>query len=248
MRRNMQFSVDDLISPDQILADVLLEVDDEDTKTFNHGWYISQIQQALEELSFDTFFNEIYLDFTFPTDLRLKIPKGAFNVKKIFIYTGEDCDVASQTNVYIKQTYFTRGEGKSTMMNRAGISDPFISGYNYSDSIYFASLQNGYIHFGEGCIGHTMVRVYFNGIFTDVGAAPFVPRQFRQVVKTFVAEKFYRNMKSRKPRVFRAIHSDTYNMLYKAYDGEWDKAMQRSKSLDSKFREDMGEYLSKGNW
>ncbi len=55
-------------------------------------------------------------------------------------------------------------------------------------------------------------------------------------------------MKSRKPRVFRAIHSDTYNMLYKAYDGEWDKAMQRSKSLDSKFREDMGEYLSKGNW
>jgi len=244
----MQFSLDDLLTPNEILADVLLEADDEDNKTFNKGWYISQIRQALEELSFDTFFHKVFQDFNFPSDLRLKIPKGAFNIRNIYLYSGEDCDVEGMQNVYIKANYYTTGTGKGTAMNMSGINDPFICDNTASNSVLFASLQNGYIMFGEACVGFEKVRVEFNGVATDISQAPFVPRQFRQAVRLFVMEKYYRNMKSRKPRFYSPLHKDTYNMLYKSFDGEWDKAQARTKAIDSKFRKDMGEYLSRGNW
>jgi len=246
----MQFSPDDVLTPNQILADVLLEVNDEDTKTFNKGWYISQIQQVMEELSFDTFFHELFLDFAFPNSnsLRLKIPKGAFNVKNIFLFNGDNCEVDAMKNVYIKRGYFTRGENKGTMMNKKGIQDPFIGGYSDGGDVYFASMQNGYIYFSEACAGYETVRIYFNGIFGDIGDAPSIPRHFRQVVKAWVVLQVYRIMMSRIPRTYAPLYDRMERKLYRPFDGLWDTAQLRVKAIDSKFRKDMGEYLSRGNW
>lgn len=245
----MQFSPDDLLSMNIIKTDVLVEVDDEEEKVFTPGWYTSQIQQATEELSFDTFFHTLYLDFNLPESLRLKIPSGAFNVKKIFLWSGDDCTVDSQMNVYIKDTYYRMGTNSGyTAMNRPNIEDPFIAGHTLGDSIYFASLQNGYIHFGEACSGYDKVRIYFNGVLNNIGDVPFIPRQFRQAVKKWVVLQVYSSLKSRDPKVYRPLYVDTYNELYAPFDGIWDKAAYRAKCLDSKYREDLGEYLSKGNW
>ena len=57
----------DFVSVNHILSDVLLEANDENLNIgFTKGWYISQIQQYLEERAFDSFYQEItgYCDYT----------------------------------------------------------------------------------------------------------------------------------------------------------------------------------------
>ena len=52
----MNFSPHSFVSVNEILADVLKITNDDGFKINTRGWYISQIRQALQELSFDTFF------------------------------------------------------------------------------------------------------------------------------------------------------------------------------------------------
>ena len=49
----------DFVSVNNILADVLIMVNDETMRNygFNRGYYISSIQKALEELALQTFFD-----------------------------------------------------------------------------------------------------------------------------------------------------------------------------------------------
>ena len=55
----MDLSPHNFVSVNEILADVLKIVKDSSFKLNSKGWYTSQIQQALEELSFNTFFNDV---------------------------------------------------------------------------------------------------------------------------------------------------------------------------------------------
>ena len=85
----MNISQESLITPDEILADVLTETEDYDFREFTKGWYISQIQQCLEELSFDTLMLTLYDDFEFPSATMAKaLPANSFNVKDIVLVVG----------------------------------------------------------------------------------------------------------------------------------------------------------------
>ena len=53
----MNISKENMISPLEILSDVLKLADDESFKDNSKGYYMSLIQQALQELAFDTFFD-----------------------------------------------------------------------------------------------------------------------------------------------------------------------------------------------
>ena len=84
----MNFSPHSFVSVNEILADVLKITNDAGFKMNSRGWYISQIRQALQELSFDTFFDERNEELIIPNDLRVEMPKGAFNLKPLVAYAG----------------------------------------------------------------------------------------------------------------------------------------------------------------
>jgi hypothetical protein len=245
----MEFSPDDLISPNEIKADVLVSVNDEDEKKFTSGWYTSQIQQALEEMSFDSYFMKRFEDFNIDDTLKLKVPKGAFNVREVFLWNGDECVIEDMVNVYVKRNYYNTGADKGyTARNRTNTSDPFVSGISDESELYYCSLQNGYIHLSQTATGFSHARVYFNGVLHDIGETPFVPRQFRQVVKLWVEYQFYKAMTAKNPRTYNTLKQDAYNTLYRPFTGEWDKAISRAKNIDTKWRKDMVEYMSRGNW
>ena len=57
------------ISTDELLHDILKAVDDEDLKKgFEHGWFMSQIQQAIEEIGFDSFYKIVTSDLPFDNE------------------------------------------------------------------------------------------------------------------------------------------------------------------------------------
>lgn len=245
----MNFSPNNAITVNQILSDVVLEINDEDYRLFTPGYYTSLIQQALEELSMDSFMLKLWKDFEFPAHTySLELPKGAFNVIEVFLFNGDCNDVNSMQRVVYKRGYSTRGDGHGNISrNNTNADDYFITAYSDSEETYFCTLQNGSLVFGSACAVFEKVRVYYNGVLTNIGDVPLVPLPFRQAVKDWVVEKCYRILKGRDPR-YRVLWSDIYNTLYKDFSGTWDIACKRASSLDTKVIEDYKEYFSKMNY
>ena len=77
------------ISIDEILHDVLKAVDDEDLKKgFERGWFMSQIQQAIEEIGFDSFYKVVTVDLPFDSNkLSVDLPPNAFNLREIYLFS-----------------------------------------------------------------------------------------------------------------------------------------------------------------
>jgi len=246
----MHFSPDDLLTPDQIKADVLLLVDDEEERELNPGFYTSQIQQAMDELGYDTFFHEIYKDFAVPDNLNIKIPSGCFNIRNIYLYNGDCCKIEDMVNVYWKKNYKSSGTGKSyTSMNKPGVYDNFIDPISDETNLYYFNVNNGYINLSSSCTTYDNIRIQFNGLNTSIGDTPLVPREFRQAVISWAAEKAFAVLKGRDSKKWRQSWLDEYNKLYAdPYDGLWAKAINRAKRLDTKYMNDMKEYMSRMNY
>jgi hypothetical protein len=51
-------------------------------------------------------------------------------------------------------------------------------------------------------------------------------------------------MKARDPRMYRPLWSDAYSKLNDLVNGSWNKARKRIKSMDSKQKDSMNEYIS----
>lgn len=135
----MDFSPQDFVSPDEILTDVLLHTDEEGYRYVTKGYMVREMQKCLEALSFDTFFHETVHYDDVPQNLRMPIPSGAFNIRRMYLYSGTECNIGVNTvNVYHKREY--RVPEKNTedsvgyLANNKGLdqrSDPFFTPHDY---------------------------------------------------------------------------------------------------------------------
>lgn len=248
----------DFVSANHILAELLQTVNDRSLKKgFNKGWYVSRIQDALQELAFDTFFDEITMDFDFPQKtLNLEIPSNAFNIREIHLYNGSCCSPDVSQVVHWKRLYNNHG-GKQGYTSRVkdsgerGSTDPFLPDdynqnyhYYFYGSKYYANIQNGVIMFGRDCASYSKVRLVFNGMGGEIGDEPIIPRFFERAINDYVEERFYNAMKSREPRKFRVLWSDAYQRLNDPAVGSMKKARMRIASMDTWEKESLQEYIS----
>ena len=274
----MNFSRKELITVNEILSDVLPIVKDYDFRMSSRGYYISQIQQALQELSFDTFFDRRYQDFDIPANLRVELPEGAFNVRELYVYSGTECRVGHSEVVYHKKNFINDGNGgyiaRDTWNNendafhkRRDLSvrrdEGFIdSSPNFNDSnqgrqrttvVHFYSVQQGEIHLSRSTKRFSKLRIVFNGMGGKIGDTPLIPPFFRQAVKDYTA------MKGLIVRMAEADGADfnkwstLYSMIKSdlgkgGFRGSWNDAEVRVKRLDSKYRTDLKEYLTRLNY
>lgn len=266
----MDISRANFVTTNEILADVLMSVDDESFSAMSPGFYRSQVQQALEELSFDTFFDEQRESFPFPhKTLSLEMPKGAFNLREIYVFNGNECIVARSQKLWWKRNYFTKGHGYFANNKGSQNHDPFIdstspmrhiagnvvarNGGTSMQNTFFFNVQNGLIMFSPRCSSFSKVHIVYNGTGCDVGDIPVIPQFLRQAVKDYVCEVALRIRMAKDP-------SGKWGMLWKIYDkslnrdgsygpeGSWSRAEYRVKTLSRAKREDLKEYLGRNAW
>lgn len=263
----MDTSKNNFVTVNEILSDVLKLVDDERYETNSKGYYVSLIQQALEELSFDTFFDERTANFDFPTDsLCLEMPIGSFNIKHIYLFSGSECDIINSQKVWWKKNYFTRGNGYFADNKGNNNNDPFfpsdghgkrinsIYSKNVRESVenhYYYNIQNGLIMFSSKCRVFPKVHVMFNGTGCDLGEIPIIPLFLREAVKLFVVEYTFA-IKSAKP------DGKQWISLWQLYsqklnregigEGTWYRAIDRVRSMSNSERDDLFEYLNRNAW
>lgn len=265
----MDFSPQNFVSVNEILADVLKLVKDSSFRTNTKGWYTSQIQQALSELAYDTFFQKRVELLPIPSNLRIEMPKGAFNLKEIFLTNGTKCDLGPSTpQVWHKTNFWTGGAGYAAKDKWNNGKDPFYtnrsgnpgphgsilsSDRQISDQLYFYGLQNGLIMLSPSCRAFKNIFIYFNGTGCDIGDAPVIPEHLRQAVKDWVLVKALPNKMS------DSIGTNAYNHwafmfnstkadLMKPFEGTWAKAEQRVKHLNKNHRQALKEYAAKMNY
>lgn len=197
----MDLSPHNFVSVNEILADVLKIVDDSSFKLNSKGWYTSQIQQALEELSFETFFNQVNKSFPVPENLRLDMPKGAFNMEQIYLFNGDDCNIGDTVNVYTKRNFINSKSGngfvardkyynsgdrfhkqraiRDTDQRRLAAGTGRSPNLKGPDNLYYSGIQNGVIMLSANCRNFQRVMLVYTGIMTDIGETPVVPQFFR---------------------------------------------------------------------
>jgi len=241
----------DFVSCNHVIAEVVSIVDDKAFRNgFAKGWYVSRVQDAMQELAMDTFFQKIQKDCEFPDSCQLPMPENVFNPREIYLYSGTLCNPTTTQNVYYKRLFNNNYEGdgytakiKDDQSNPGDLFVPNHIGIS-GETKYYANVQNGVIMFSRECLAYKYVRIIFNGFGTPVGDIPIIPKFFEQPVKDWVKMKFYEAMKGRQPRKYRSLWADAQNDLYNNQRGSWNKARNRVKKMNNFERESMDEYVS----
>lgn len=263
----MQFSRASFISPNEILADVTKAVGDEDYRFSSKGWYISQMQQALEELSFDTLFDEKVVELDINKNLNVEMPEGTFNIIEMYLFNGDLCNISGRKNLWHKRNYFTKGGGylaRNTGNNR----DPFYTSNSFynrkhdlrtdritrgsNENNYYYNIHNGVIMLSEPCLSYQKLAVVLNGTGCAIGDLPIIPLFFRQAVKDYVCEVALRNRLIEEPNLsgLWKIYDKNLNKneTFGFYTGSWYLAKRRITAMNDHERESLREYLSKPTW
>jgi len=76
------------------------------------GFYVSLISDAFREFNIDSFFSIERHDVKIPTDtLTIPLPLNCFNVKEVYVYSGDACSVSNSKKLWWKRNYYTKGKG-----------------------------------------------------------------------------------------------------------------------------------------
>lgn len=251
-------TTNDFVSIDHLLAEITSTVNDiEFRKGFKKGWYISRIQDALKELSFDTFWQKVTHDWEVPANCRIPMPPNVFNIREIYLYNGTLCNPQDTQVLYWKRLFDNSysGDGytakvKDDGSNSADIYQPNqrlntnnLRGFS-GPKFYYNVNEDGIIMISKPCTSWPFIRIRFNGMGVPNGDVPIVPSFFERAVVDYVKLKFYDAMKSRDPRMYRPLWVDAKGDLEDLQNGSWNKARKRIKSMDTLEKESMEEYLS----
>ena len=249
------------LSESILLSNILAYAGDTDLKKgLTKGFYVSQLQKAIEELSIATFYDIITGDYPLnDKTLQLELPKNCFNIREIYLWNGSCCQPQYSVIVHYKrlmnnkQTGGTQYTALRSDINGASPSDPFYAPYLNSQTftkgpytLYWAGVQNGLLMFSSNSKGYKNVRIVYNGFGGEIGDPPLVPRLFRSVVEDYVVYQAFRTFMA-KDRSYRILYKDMEDKLFNERTGTWWEAKKRIAALDSWSRKDMTEYQNRPN-
>lgn len=230
----MEFSLEDMLTVGDVLADVVRDCSDEDFRKRTKGWYVAQVKHALQELEFDTNFNRQFFDEVIPSNQRVELPEGSFGIKGVYVYDGTFTESESK-RVYRKVNAFSNGGGDGFAAgNMQGNSDQQVPHQAANTVDYYYGVQGGVMILSDGCMAYSKVRVVYNGFTQSVMGVAVIPPMIREAVAQFVTVKFFSSMMGEDPRMYAPIYDRKYAALYTPMRfSVWDNAKRRVSRLSS---------------
>lgn len=253
-------------TPEIIISKASSLVGDSTYEFKSKAGYISIVQKAVEELAIYSYFEEIWNDFEMPKDLVLQMPEDCFNIRDIYLFNGQKCNIEKSRKVYWKRNYYTQGKGYVANDKWENHNDPYYPSHNIGprtyepilrreagnavDQIYFYNIQNGVVMFSPSCLsGGERVMLHYNGLGCKFGEAPLIPAIFRTAIEDYVCEFVLREKMGQEP-------SQGLISLWKIYDnrlnnpmnGSWTEAINRAKKMNASQRQELATYLGRGDW
>ena len=256
-------NISNYTSINNILADALLNVGDEENRLLTKGFYKRQVMNCLKEIAFDTNFLEVYGDYDMPTTLTMNIPANMYNIIDIFVYNRDgncdhddtivcdDCVIGTPERIFYKKHYISKGNGYgyTARSHENNNQDPFIADPGTAQSLKWYNIQNGLIMLSQTCEDYDKVRIVANGIpVGDITNSDIIPEFARECIVLWVTEKACFALKSKDVK-YRVLWSDTRTALYgrlsRRQESVYDECRYRLRKGDTKELDDFRVYLSK---
>lgn len=256
------------IKSDIIVFSAAEMVGDKEFKVISRGTYNALIQEAFETLALSTYFDEKRKDIPLNGGLVYDLPDDCFNVKNIFIFSGDICDITSSSKVYWKRNYFT--EGKGYIANDKGgtnNTDPFFDSHlrgtkEYGNQVFarlqgnvnntfFYNLQQGKLMLSSSCLNAgNKLHIHYHGTGCPIGEAPIIPIYLRIAMQDYVTEAALRIRMANDadPRRWQSLWNVYDQRLNKPYTGSWERAQYHIKTMNTSQRDELAEYLGRGAW
>lgn len=247
----------DFVSIDHLLAEITTAVDDQNYKKgLPMGRYLSWIQDAIQELAFDTFIFKRVWDVEIPSDRKISLPKDMFNIREVYVYDGDLCNLERSQIVYWKRQFNNMNSENSYTSkikddgsNANDIFVPNQSKYrmttgNFYGKKYYWNVMNGTFMLSKECSDFKYLRIIANTMGGEIGDMPNIPRFFERAVVDYVIVRYFFAMRSRDPRAFSSLYNSAKAELDDNINGSWNKARKRVKSMDSAEKEAIEEYMS----
>lgn len=248
----MTFSFDDMITVEEILADVLPAVNDEEIKNFTKGWYTRQVKTGLDNLNYTAPFLETFIDVDITSNLIIPVPSGVWDLRDLFIWNGstgcDTCVITEAIRLFHKRNYHTLGYDYSYTSRHMSHSSDYLLPAPYSEdsTTYFYNTHLGNIVLSDACISYEKLRIVYNGVPKSLNTVKFIPPFCREALSAFVVEKAFSALKAKDPAKYRGLWADAKQDLYEMRGTEpskWDRAQAMLKSIDRKAFNDLSEYL-----
>ena len=264
----MNFSLENNVSINAVLADALVMLNDESTKELSKGYYKRQVKNALKEIGFETNFLEVKLDLDIPHNLKLSVPKNMYNIQDIFVWHIDrtkclhddsvecsSCKVSGPERVFHKYNYVSDGKGMGyTARNHEGNpNDPFIPPAGHQQMLKWYNIQSGMIMLSPTCgKPYNRMRIVAKGIPAgDIDEANIVPEFCREAIMYWTVEKCALSLIKRDPTystIWKLANSKLYTAPSRGESSVWDEAKYRLCTLDDKERSDLLTYFEKMNY
>lgn len=186
-----------LVSIDTLLAGILVDTNDENISNgFTRGWYISRMQEGLEEFSIETFFSTQNTDILNWYDgvLEIDYPDGCLAIKEIHLFNGDCCTVDNSVEVVWKKIYNTTGKttGHTARVKENGTNQNAIyQDFSKWTSLYYATLHDNVISLSPDCTGYDNIQIIYSGVKTAYGKSPIIPVFLRKYIHDYVVERYY---------------------------------------------------------
>lgn len=236
------------ISPDEIIAEATELVMDTAMRRFSYGNYLSQVQRALAELAFDTYFDDRAAEFEIPDTLVIDVNSiGMVSLERIFVFNGECTPDNIQPVWYARG--FTRFRGAGFKQQKGtGNGNPIMDDvYSHGASTLYYSIIDGQIMLSDACSAYAKVMLRYRGMGCKLGDKPIVPNELREAVTNYVAIKQVTKLLSEDPSRWSTVLANLKRDQYGngGLDvGAWQQAKRRVQAVDIKEKEDVSNYLS----
>ena len=238
------------------------------------GFYVQLIADAFEQLNMDSFFMEGNADFDMPSEhLTIQLPKDCFNLRGVYIFTGDICNIQVSRKVWHKRNYYTQGNGYIANRTGQNTNDPYYlndsltrngrtkdntdlihynNGSNVNNTLFY-NVQNGNLMLSASCRGAgNKVHLHYNSTGCEVGEAPIIPSFYKSAIEDFATEAALRFRMANEPenaKTFMAMQQMYERRLDKdGFNGSWHKAVSKAKNMSTAEASDLKIYLGKAAW
>jgi len=259
------------VSSDEILAEILVTCDDTGLSSgVTKGWYYSRIRDSLKRLGYETFFLKVtvdiknwFLDHEPKGKRSVWLPENVFNIREIYLWSGECCEMSNARRVHWKSLYNNEGAAdgmytsaraehmeRDEFYGKDSVVTSAVSAGTVSSSVAFANIQNGLLMIESDGASFPHLRLMCNGIPSgNIATKKIVPDQFKDAVHDSLCERFFRSKLVKEPRQYKTAYEATLLALNGdgRNAGSWLKAERFVKSLDTWQRRGLKEYLSRAN-
>lgn len=255
------------IAPGEIIFKSSGYAGDIEFKAVPKGFYLSLVQDALNELNLASMYLDARHDYVIDAKLKFILPPDCIRVDGVWVFSGDECNISHGKKVYWKRNYYNRG-GSYIANNKAqNDGDPYIvntsgmgrqknmtkSADTIHNGLLFYEIENNELRISDSCMGAgTKIHIKYKssgGIFEET---PVIPIIFKDAITDYVTEGILMfrmaNEAANAPILSRMADRFSMRLDKNGMNGSWQTAVVNAKRYSKAKMDDLKTYMAHAPW